>query len=123
MTTLEKKLDNDHGSKNLNPWTQYVQYDGMGQTIPSGCFPFVEPESKLKQERKDNDICFVVIRGEYGEVIMGVFRVFFEDKIIRLHLDDPDYKDRIIGEKDVLCMHRVDGYIVFRDWTGFENNQ
>ena len=123
MTTLEKKLDYDHGSENLNPWTQYVQYDGMEQTLPSGCFPFVEPESMLKQERKDNEICFVVIRGEYGEIIMGVFRVIFEGSIIRLHLDDPAYIDRIVKEKDVLCMHRVDGYIVFRDGPGFENNQ
>lgn len=119
QTTLEKKLMYDHDT-NRSPWFSYMQNDGMGKTIPSGSIPLVESKGKLNKDRKDNEICFVLVRGEYGELQMGVFRVFFEDKRIRLRSDDPDYKDRIVNFEDVLCMHRVDGYIAFRDWTGFE---
>lgn len=118
---LEEKLQYKHSHVNPYPFFSYMQNDGMGKTIPSGSIPLVESKSKLKQDRRGNEICFVVVRGEYGEIQMGVFRVFFEEQKIRLHLDDPQYKDRIVDFEAVLCMHRLNGYIAFRDWTGFED--
>ena len=119
-TTLEKKLMLDY-PLNHSPWFNYTLGDGMGSTIPNGCIPLVEPKSKLLQDRKNGQICFALIRGPYGEIQMGVFRVFFEDNKIRLHSEEPGYKDYIANFEDVLCLHRVDGYIAFRDWTGFED--